>query len=104
MRPAPRAAAATLWPHLARAYLHCNTRVAVRRAVGKNSVEEAVIKATYPDGQRPKEKHVQHLIDMSKESPSDDFCGMLVPRLASDNWEVWGERAHGGEDDDRRCA
>lgn len=56
--------------------------------VGLSDIETTVVKATYDDDEKPKQKHVDTLIRLSIRSPNMDLMALFRTRLAEKSWNV----------------
>lgn len=56
--------------------------------VGLSDIEEAIVKATFKDDERPKEKHVERIIEHTNDFSQDNIVPHLVERLHSESWQV----------------
>jgi hypothetical protein len=70
--------------------------VRVLTTVGRGEVAQHVIKATFSDDDKPKEKHVKALVDvlqsMPPSHPEYDFVPQLIERAHSGDWKVRAAR------------
>jgi len=57
-------------------------------AAGKTEIEQSVIKGSFGDDDKPKEKHVQILVRVTQITPSNDFLSYFQERFVDPNWRV----------------